>query len=417
MRRFTTLLLLLFSYSISLFAQKNCAVKPSDLIPLPDLQGKTYRGFAGGLYSNGGNQRPAAHLAEINEQVAKIKPLNTQGQSDPKGKVVMIGVGASNPRTEFENFKLRCAASSNLNPQLVLVNTCVGGQGVQKMNTPEDNYWQNAASALKSNGLNDQQVQLAWVETDNTQTGDTLFPRAPQQLMEDYRLLLEVLHDKYPNLKVVYFSARAYAGYATPVPGGVGKGLLFPRDYLSGWAIKWLIENAAAQKPGFVTKGTQANIPYVTWGSYHWSNASQPRSDGFALDCSTDVGEDGLHLTRLGEEKIGQLMFDYFQQDPTARTWLLQSTTTATQHEAEILPAIQVYPNPFVDNIVLHTTASLREVSLTLRNLQGVALWQESRDMYEETVLSSLPDLPAGLYLLECRQDQKRQVLKVLKSM
>lgn len=402
--------------SFTLVAQKDCAISSSSLIPLPDLAGKTYRGYAGGLYSNGSNQRPLTHHNEILEQVAKIRPLNLQGQADTKGKIVMIGVGASNPRTEFESFKKKAMALPQFNPQLLLINTCIGGQGVQKMNDPADNYWQSATNTLKNSGLSDQQVQLAWIETDNTQTGDTLFPRAPLQLMEDYRLLLEVLHDKYPNLQVVYFSARAYSGYATPVPGGVGKGLLFPRDYLSGWAVKWLIENAAQQKPGFITEGAQANIPHVTWGSYHWSNASSTRIDGFMLDCQTDVGEDGLHLTAKGEDKIGQLMLDYFLNDPTAPGWLLKSTTTASATLESANLGLQLYPNPFQTTFALSTNSAMSKATLSLYNLQGRCVWKKTTDLMGEKVYAQFDHLPAGLYLLECRWAAQRQVIKVVKK-
>lgn len=414
MRQILTLLIVLFS--LSLQAQKDCSVQPSSHTPLIDLQGQNYRGYLGGLYANGRNERPAAQLRTIQQQIAQVKPLNLQGQSDAKGKIVMIGVGASNPRTEFERFKQKAMAFAGINPNLVLVNTCIGGQGVQKMNDAADNYWQSAANTLKSSGLSDKQVQLAWVETDNTQTGDTLFPRAPLQLMEDYRLLLEVLHDKYPNLKLVYFSARAFSGYATPVPGGVGKGLLFPRDYYSGWAIKWLIDNADQQKPGFITTGTAANIPHITWGSYHWNNASLPRSDGFKLDCQTDVGEDGLHLTSLGEDKIGQLMFDYFQKDPTAQGWFLKATTTPTFSITNESPRIEIYPNPVAESLHLRVAQPLSGVTLTLRNLQGIRVWQKKSDLSTENEISDLPNLPAGVYLLECRWEQERRVLKVLKG-
>lgn len=409
-----TLLTLLFCFPV--FAQKDCSIQPSALIPLTDLAGKTYRGYGGGLYANGSNQRPEAHAQEIMQQVAKIKPLNLQGQADAKGKIVMIGVGASNPRTEFESFKKKALALAQFNPQLQLINTCIGGQGVQKMNDPTDNYWQSASNTLKNSGLSDKQVQLAWVETDNTQTGDTLFPRAPLQLMEDYRLLLEVLHSKYPNLQVVYFSARAFSGFATPVPGGVGKGLLFPRDYLSGWAVKWLIENAALQKPGFVTEGSNANIPHVTWGSYHWSNGSLPRGDGFVLDCQTDVGEDGLHLTAKGEDKIGQLMLDYFLNDASAQNWLLKPTTTATETLEPQSLGLSISPNPFSTSLHINTESIMSETTLSLYNLQGVRVWQKKTDALGGKVYADFDHLPAGMYLLECRWAGKRQVIKVLKK-
>ncbi|MBK9247670.1 MAG: hypothetical protein IPM69_06040 [Ignavibacteria bacterium] len=259
---FVTLLLLTPS---SIFAQKNCANDSTGLIPLIDLQGKSWQGYMGGLYPDGTNTRPQAHKNKALQQSQNIRPLDASGAPSPSGKIVWIGVGASNPRTEFMRFMEEMNSFSLINPSLKLINTCIGGQGIQKMNSAADSYWKQAEKQLTDSSISNKQVQIAWIETDNTQTADTTFPRAPQMLADEFRTLLVTMKQLYPNLKICYLSARAYSGYASPEAGAsVGKGLLFPRDYLNGWAIKWLIEKQINGESGYEYEGATAPLPLVT---------------------------------------------------------------------------------------------------------------------------------------------------------
>lgn len=109
-------------------------------------------------------------------------------------------------------------------------------------------------------------------------------------------------------------------------------------------------------------------------------------------------------------------MFDYFQKDPTTQAWFLKATTTPTFSIANGPPQILVYPNPVAESIHLRVAQPLSEVTLTLRNLQGISLWQKQGDLSTENEISDLPNLPAGIYLLECRWEQERRVLKVVKG-
>lgn len=106
-------------------------------------------------------------------------------------------------------------------------------------------------------------------------------------------------------------------------------GLKFPRDYYNGWGLKWFIENVINHELGYTYEGPSAEIPLVTWGTYHWTDGSVERMDGLLLDCEEDVAPDGLHLSGSGEIKMGQLMLNYFIADTTAKYWFLMKNIQA----------------------------------------------------------------------------------------
>ncbi len=340
-RIFAIVLLLPFT---SLLAQKDCNLPSRGWTPLPEMGNTKFNGYPGGLYAGSKNTPSGQYLKDAMDLAKTIVPLDTAGNPSPNGSIVLAGVGASNPRTEFEAFTSIAAGSGNTNARLRMLNTCIGGQGVQKMNVATDNYWKSAFKMLDSMQLSAKQVQVAWIETDNTGSKDTNFPSAPLALVGDLKLLLQTLKIKFPNLKLCYLSARAYSGWAPPNGSGVGGGLLAPRDYYNGWAIKWLIDSAALGAKGLEYKGATVSVPMPLYGSYNWTNAGQTRKDGFSLDCNTDVGSDGLHLTAAGEQKIGQNIYNTFAADTTAKLWFLKSNTS--QVNSTETAQFNIYPNP-----------------------------------------------------------------------
>ncbi|GAB1429943.1 hypothetical protein MASR2M18_07760 [Ignavibacteria bacterium] len=341
--KIATILLFACIIHIDLIAQKNCDKQTDALTPLTDLENMQWRDFSGGLYYNGLNTRPSDHKNKAMGQAASIQPLDENGQPSASGKIVWIGVGASNPRTEFNRFIEQIDTLTNKNKALKLINTCIGGQGIQKMKDLTDNYWKQAEKQFADSGVTNKQVQIAWIETDNTQTADTTFPRAPQSLRDEFLTLLQTLHILYPNIKICYITARAYSGFIDISPGAtVGKGLLHPRDYYNGWAIKWIIEKQMSGDNAYAYEGANAVIPFVTWGSYHWTDGSRKRGDGFSIDCQTDIGEDGLHLSAAGEMKIGALMYSYFTNDEAAKPWLFNNKANSVANTENKVENIRV---------------------------------------------------------------------------
>ena len=351
---------------INLHAQKDCQIQSKNFPPITDLGSSIYRGFSGGLYNNGSNQLSGSYLNDALTFTTQIKPLDNNGNASNSGKIVMVGVGASNPRTEFAALQRQYDSFSNKNAKLILANTCIGGQGVQKMNNAMDNYWVQAQKTFDSMGIDFNQVQIAWVETDNTQDGDTMFPRAPLNLISDLKQLMITMKLKFPNLKLCYFSARAYAGWAS---GGVGKGLSHPRDYYNGWAIKWMIDSAANQNPNYNYKGSQAQIPMPLYATYNWTNAEQVRQDGFSVNCATDIGNDGLHLSAMGESKIGNLMFNFFKNDASSKSWFNKSNGMGVDKTKTNL-YLGIYPNPSQNGFNIENGNSER-LEFTIYNSLG----------------------------------------------
>ncbi len=405
----TTTILCVVIHAVSLFAQKDCSHDHLGLIPLPDLGPDTYHGMQGGLYPGGSNERPADHLAACIERVSQIQPLNAYGDPDPNGRVVMMSIGASNPATEFQRFVNTAVVYEPVNNKLSFVNGCEGGIGIQKMNTIDEVYWDLALGALADSGFSVNQVQVIWIEQENTLNTDTVFPAAPNSLVNDYKLLLQVIHEIFPHVQICYVTARAYAGYADPEEFDLGHGLLYPRDYYNGWAVKFLVEKVINGAPGFQTDGPSANIPFITWGSYHWTDGSNPREDGLFLDCDLDVADDGLHLSGQGEYKFGQELFEFFSTDATAAYWFLDQDYSDVE-ESIAESDVRVYPNPVEGNqiSVVSDTESGRVFSYRLFNVQGAL--QLSGTSVQEIDISGVP---AGMYMMQL-QYENQQVTKHL---
>ncbi len=418
MKTLITFLLIGLCSPVSTFAQKNCDQDSSGLLPLNDLGSDSYRGFKGGFYPDGSNERPVSHLVQALSQAAMIDPLNASGFPDAtNGKIVMIGVGASNPRTEFAAFQNMCDTFTAINQRLEIVNTCIGGQGIQKMNRSDDNYWKQTLHLLDSLTLSPLQVQVAWLETDNTQNADTVFPRAPQALIIDLDTLLHSMHVLFPNLRICYISGRAYSGYVDASMGlEVGKGLLFPRDYYNGWAIKWLIEHQINGEAGYEFNGASAVMPLVTWGSYHWADGANPRSDGLSWNCTTDFGDDGLHLTGLAEQKSGAMIFNYFLNDTTAASWFRKPIPNAIVEYADKNDqAILIQPNPAKDQVTLSIPHTDDHLTITVSDMMGRQMIQQNIITADSQVSLSF-DLPSGEYLLSISNDGNTVSRKLIVS-
>lgn len=388
-------------------AQKDCTHDHTGLIPITDLGTDSYRGVMGGLYPDGSNTRPPDYLAKCIEHVQAIQPLDHEGEFSEDGRIVMLGIGASNPGSEFQKFKEISEYFEPLNDQLSLINGSEPSVGIQEMYNVSEDYWDYVDDILSSNGLTAAQVQVIWIEEENTDVGDTTFPAAAVDLVNDYLNLLQAIHILFPNTQICYLTARAYAGYAT-VDAGVSNGLKYPRDYMNGWALKWFIENVINNELGYDFNEPGAQIPLVTWGTYHWTDGSTPREDGLFLDCDLDVGPDGLHLTGSGELKMGNLMFNYFSTDTTAKYWFYDEEYTGIKnHYSE--SEIKLFPNPVTGEALHINTDEFQQnesVTISVYSTEG-QLQISNQFNYSENMTLDVGSLPAGIYLLQMYSDTK----------
>ncbi len=241
------------------------------LTALTDLGAAMYKGEQGGLYPEGRNEQPAAHRDAGIALARKI--------ASAEGKIVLLAIGFSNPNMEFPAFMRRAAQDPAINPKLVLVNGCVGGQASSVIGNPQSNYWNLVDQHLANSGVTAKQVEAVWIK-EVVPGSMSPFPVDAKQLYRDLTSTLHIAHERFPNLKLAYLSSRTYGGY-TEVGGSPE-----PWAYESGFAVKWVVADELA--------GKVTNAPWVAWGPYLWTDGVKGRKDGFVYT-RDDVGPDGLH--------------------------------------------------------------------------------------------------------------------------
>src|SRR3989338_6749028 len=85
---------------------QDCTKTSVGLKPLTELGTGSHKGYQGGLYPNGSNQRPFAHDSAGLHISRQIRPLDGNGTPDPvRGKMVLLSIGMSNTTQEFSRFK------------------------------------------------------------------------------------------------------------------------------------------------------------------------------------------------------------------------------------------------------------------------------------------------------------------------
>jgi len=64
--------------------------------------------------------------------------------------------------------------------------------------------------------------------------------------------------------------------------------------------------------------------PWLSWGTYLWSDGVVPRSDGLTWLCPVDCAGDGIHLSYTGGQKLASLLRAPLKSDPTCTSWLIR---------------------------------------------------------------------------------------------
>ena len=314
----------------------NCDQTSVGLTPVNDLGPGLYLGqFQGGLYPNGLNVPPKDHTAAGLARVNSIQPLSPDGAPDPEGKYVLLSIGMSNTTQEFCShngfepcdpwtFMGQAAAHPDVNhATLEIANGAKGGQAASAWDSPRDqNYDRIRDTVLAPKGLTEAQVQAVWVKVANAQPTQSL----PSAQADAYRLLRQMgdiaraLRARYPNVKLVLYSSRIYAGYAST---GLNPE---PYAYESAFAVKWLIDAQIQQMAGRGTDPLAGDLdystvaPWIGWGAYPWADGLNPRSDGLIWVCE-DFSADGTHPATSGEEKVGTMLLDFFLHSPFTQEW------------------------------------------------------------------------------------------------
>ncbi|HEX7880285.1 MAG TPA: FlgD immunoglobulin-like domain containing protein, partial [Candidatus Eisenbacteria bacterium] len=181
---------------------------------------------------------------------------------------------------------------------------------------PTAPYWTAMTNRLTAMGLTAAQVQVAWLKEAEAGPPNN-FPSHAQALRDTLKKVVRNLHDKFPNLRLVYCSSRIYGGYASQ--GGLNPE---PQAYESGYAVKWLIEDQVNGDPALNYGHYPGPIraPLLLWGPYLWADGPTPRSDGLVW-LPADLEADNVHPSASGEQKVAALLAAFFASDPTAASW------------------------------------------------------------------------------------------------
>lgn len=299
-------------------AKSDCSRTSTGAVPLIDLGSDLYQGEQGGLYPGGSNDIPSEHEALGLFMASQIEPLDEAGNPDPNGTIVLVSLGVSNTRMEFEDFMT--IAEGSTAPSVVLVNASQPGKPISSWVDPSDRPWIGVDGALRQADVSGAQVQVAWIKIPERITSfDELepFPIDAETYQSDFIQVIQNAKERYPNLKVAYLSSRIYGGYdpnARPNPE--------PLAYQNGFAVKWTVEEQINGNPDLNTDARTGPVvaPWVAWGPYMWADGTTPRSDGLIWECS-DLQGDGTHPTEEGRRKVAIMLLDHFLSDPTAAPW------------------------------------------------------------------------------------------------
>ncbi len=299
------------------------------MVALNDLGTGTYQGSEGGLYPNGSNVRPPAQDSYGVGLARGIQPLDANGNPSPTGKYVLLAVGESTLQNEFNRFLPIANADPAKNPNLVIVNGAQGGATPNNFTSTTSAYWTTTLNNyLPQNGVTANQVVAAFVEdTDGIATGS--FPSDITTLQSQYETMMQTMLTLFPNLKMVYFGTRVYGGYSN----GVGSpDNPEPYAYEVGFAVKWAIQDQLNGSASLNYNPALGPVvaPWMSWGTYYWSNGMLGRSDGLEWDCQ-DFSADGTHPSSTwGQVKVANALLTFLKTDDTTIPWYLAPNLALT---------------------------------------------------------------------------------------
>ncbi|MGA7220306.1 MAG: choice-of-anchor D domain-containing protein [Candidatus Sulfotelmatobacter sp.] len=292
------------------------------IVALTDLGTGTYQGEEGGLYPNGSNVRPEPHDSDGIAFADAIQPLDSNGNPSPTGKYVLLAIGESTAQNEFNRFLPIANADPAKNASLVIVNGAQGGATPNQLVTSSSYYWSTIVNNyLPQNNVTSEQVVAAWIE-DSDAISSGSFPTDMTSMQAEYETLMQDLLVKFPNVKLVYWSSRVYAGYSN----GVGKpDNPEPYAYEAGFATKNAIGDQIDGAPNLNYNPANGPVlaPWMAWGPYYWSNGMLGREDGLVWDCE-DFSSDGTHpSSTFGQLKVATELLNFLKTDDTTTPWYL----------------------------------------------------------------------------------------------
>jgi hypothetical protein len=326
----------------------NCQAAATGLVPVTELVSSPahgYSGFAGGLYPDEQNVRPAAHEQAGRFHATHVMPRNKAGNPDPAGRIGIVTIGMSNTRNESDAFVTLSQADPLRSPAVRVVNGAEGGASADLIADPRHPYWNRVLIRVAEAGLSPEQVQAVWIN-EAVPNPTAPFPTHAQDLQGYLSAIARTVAQMFPNARLAFLSSRIYAGYASTTLNPE------PYAYESAFSVKWLIEdqiNGAPELNHDPRRGP-VNAPWLSWGPYLWADGLSARVDGLIWECA-DFAPDGTHPSPAGSGKVGELLLDFFRNDPVTSSWYRAAAPTGVELPAaaagwSVQPA---RPNPFTD--------------------------------------------------------------------
>jgi hypothetical protein len=323
-----------------------------------------------GLYRDGSNECPEAHRIEGLARANAIAPLNSNGNPDPNGRIVMLSIGMSNTTIPFctsdgslppapwfrdpnlvdcyaWTFMGRARDYAAISPLVQIVNGAYIGQasgGWDDDNFPTfnpippnpnippvvGNYDRIRDMILPEYipAVTEASVQIVWLKLVNDQPLASL-PNPgndAELLMLRTGNALRLMKARYPNLSIVFITSSTYRGYHT------GAFNPEPEGYESGFAIKWLIDAQITQIESNNTiihpiagdlDYTADVVPWIVWGPYLWANGPSSRSSDGLSWVDEDYSPDGVHHEQPGLSKFAIHLLSFFTQSRFSHCWFI----------------------------------------------------------------------------------------------
>ncbi len=315
---------ILFYFTVS--AQINCENDTSFYVPIVDLQADFYLGFQGGLYPDGSNEKPLAHLDSGISIAQSILPVNFDGEIDSvSGKVVMIGLGSVSAGKSFYKFISQYQSAGYTDSCIRIVNACISDKGMEQMITDdaEEFYWKDVNDFLQAEDVKKKQVSIVWLMTTSYVDSIETMSGYIDSLKSKYISVIRKLKDQFPNLKLIYISGLQYGGYVD-LEAENANAFAEPAPYYNDFAIKATIEAQINGDTLLNYSGVDPAAAWVAWGPNLWADGRNLRVyDNLRWLCpgDYDTGADGFLLAGTGEQKVADRIFDFFNSDPTAIPW------------------------------------------------------------------------------------------------
>lgn len=298
------------------------------LVPLTDLGTKLYlNSESGGLYANGSNVDDPVHDSYGQGLAAGIQPLDSNGNYDPNGKYVLLGIGLSVTQQDLDQFVPMANVDPAKNPHLVVVNGGTGGATAGGLTSTVNNvFWQSITNDYLPNaGVTANQVVAVWfMDVDGGPTG--VFPSDMTTLQSQLETIAQNLLKFFPNVKMAYASSLYYTGYSNGVKNLDPE----PYAYESGFAVKNMIQDQLNGQGNLNFDPSKGAVvaPWLAWGPYMWANGMSPRSDGLLWTCH-DMQSDGTHPNTGARMKAAGVLLNFFKLDDTATPWYLAPSANA----------------------------------------------------------------------------------------